>query len=249
MNKQFLIIKTGGTYPGYAAANGDFEHWTAQGMGLAPDQWICVDVRTGAPLPDPAGFAGLAITGSHDMVTDDRPWIAPTLRWVADAVKAGHPTFGICFGHQLMAHALGGRAGYHPGGPEIGTVPVALTADAGADPLFSALPDPFPVHVTHSQTALELPPDAVLLASSAHEAHQAFRLGDCAWGVQFHPEFDERITRVYVMDQAAALAAMGSKAETVAEAVRPTPASTGLLGAFAALCLDRLRLSRCPPRP
>jgi len=239
MSKQFLIIKTGGTYPDYAAGHGDFEHWTAQGMGLAPDQWTSVDVRTGAALPDPAGFAGLAVTGSHDMVTDDLPWIAPTMAWLAAAVRAGHPTFGICFGHQLLAHALGGRAGYHPDGPEIGTVPVALTADGAADPLFSTLPSPFPAHVTHSQTALVLPPDAVLLASSAHEAHQAFRVGDCAWGVQFHPEFDDRITRVYVMDQADKLAAQGKKAEDVAAGVHPTPESSGLLRAFAALCLAR----------
>ena len=239
MNTQFLIIKTGGTYDDYAAENGDFEDWTAKGMGLSPEQWACVDVRTGASLPDPAGFAGLAVTGSHDMVTDDLPWIAPTMAWLADAVRAGHPVFAICFGHQLLAHALGGRAGYHPDGPEIGTVDVTPAPAAARDPLFSALPAPFPAHVTHSQTALTLPPQAVPLARSTHEAHQAFRLGDCAWGVQFHPEFDERITRVYTLAQADKLAAQGKNAEEVAKTVRPTPESAGLLRAFARFCLER----------
>jgi len=238
MIKPFLIIKTGGTYADYAAEHDDFEHWTARNMGLAPGQWTCVDVRTGASLPEPGRFAGTAVTGSHDMVTDDLPWIEPTARWIARAVAADHRVFGICFGHQLMAHALGGQAGYHPDGPEIGTVPVTPTPAAADDPLFSALPNPFPAHVTHSQTALRLPPGAALLAGSAHDPHQAFRLGRCAWGVQFHPEFGEDITRVYVRAQADELRAMGQDPAEVEAGVRPTPEAAALLTAFARFCLD-----------
>jgi len=237
MSKTFLIVKTGGTYAEYAAAHGDFEQWTARNMGLAPDQWTSVDVRTGASLPEPGGFAGVAVTGSHDMVTDDLPWIEPTARWIARAVAADVPVFGICFGHQLMAHALGGESGYHPDGPEIGTVPVTPTPAAADDPLFSALPTPFPAHVTHSQTALRLPPGAALLARSAHDPHQAFRLGRCAWGVQFHPEFDEDITRVYTRAQADELRKMGQDPAAVEADVRPTPEAAGLLTAFARFCL------------
>ncbi len=237
--QRFLIIKTGGTFPDYAGEHDDFEHWTARAMGLGPEQWDCVDVRVNEPLPDPDRYVGSVITGSHDMVTDEFPWIAATGEWICQAVAASHPLLGICFGHQLMAQALGGEAGYHPDGPEIGTVPVILSPEAKDDPLFADLPEIFPAHVTHSQCALTLPPESVLLAQSDHEPHQAFRVGRRAWGVQFHPEFDAPATRHYVRMQAEKLEAMGLNAATVESGVTETPASTGLLKRFAALCLTR----------
>ena len=237
--QRFLIIKTGGTFPEYAGERKDFEQWTARAMGLTPDGWDCVDVRAGETLPEPDGYAGSVITGSHDMVTDDLPWITATGAWICRAVEAAHPLLGICFGHQLMAQALGGEAGYHPDGPEIGTVPVTLTDQAGDDPLLAGLPKTFPAHVTHSQCALSLPPQAVLLARSAHEPHQAFRVGDNAWGVQFHPEFDADATRHYVRMQADKLLDLGLIPAAVEAAVTDTPESTGLLKKFADLCVKR----------
>jgi len=235
--RPLLILKTGSTFDDLAAARGDFEHWTAEAMGLVSGQWVCADVRNAIAPPDPAGLAGCVVTGSHDMVTDDAGWMLAAGRWISRAVDAGLPVLGICFGHQLMAHALGGRAAYHPDGPEIGTVDVALTADAAADPLFSAMPPRFAAHVTHSQTALVLPPGSVVLATGDHDPHQAFRLGSSAWGVQFHPEFDAEATRHYVTAQAARLAAHGADPDAVLAAVRDTPESTGLLRRFAEYCL------------
>ncbi|ADU64044.1 MAG: glutamine amidotransferase [Pseudodesulfovibrio sp.] len=236
-SRPILVLKTGSTFDHLIPARGDFEHWTARGMGLAPDQWICADVRRGDPLPDPAILTGCVITGSHDMVTDDADWMLTTGRWLAGAVDAGLPMLGICFGHQLMAHALGGRADYHPDGPEIGTVPVTLTHEAARDPLFSSLPPVFAAHVTHSQTASVLPPACVVLAASDHDRHQAFRLGRHAWGVQFHPEFDAEATRHYVTAQAAKIAAHGNDPDALRDSVRETPESADLLRRFAAYCL------------
>ncbi|MUM76727.1 glutamine amidotransferase [Pseudodesulfovibrio sp. F-1] len=235
--RSVLILKTGSTFDDLAAARGDFEHWTAQAMGLTSGQWLCADVRNGMSPPDPTAVAGCVITGSHDMVTDDADWMLAAGSWLSRAMEAGLPLLGICFGHQLMAHALGGRAAYHPGGPEIGTVDVTLTAQAADDPLFSALPSVFAAHVTHSQTAIALPSGSVVLAASGHDPHQAFRLGPNAWGVQFHPEFDAEATRHYVTAQAAKLAAHGADHDTVLASVRETPESTGLLRRFAEYCL------------
>ncbi|WP_319541086.1 glutamine amidotransferase [uncultured Pseudodesulfovibrio sp.] len=236
--KKLLIIKTGGSFEEFTREHDDFEHWTANGMGLSFEDCLCVDVRTGSSLPDPADIAGCVITGSHDMVTDDLPWIHTTARWLREALHADLPLLGICFGHQLMAHALGGKAGYHPDGLEIGTVDITLTEDGMADPLMGSLPSFFKAHVTHSQTALELPPNTTLLAASDHDPHQSFRIGLHAWGVQFHPEFDTSAIHFYVQQLQEKITDQGGDVANIRETVVETPESTSLLKRFAAYCLN-----------
>lgn len=226
-------MKTGGTFPEYAAGNNDFEHWAAANMGLAHEEWQCVNVQAGETMPDPAEYAGTVITGSHDMVTDMTPWMRTAARWTRQAVAAGHPMLGICFGHQLMADALGGKAGYHPDGIEVGTVAVSRLPESKDDPIFSTLPDAFPGHVTHSQTALVLPPDSVHLATGTHDTHQAFRVGRHAWGVQFHPEFDAAAIRRYIRELTGKLTEAGRDVPAIEAAVTETPEAASLLKAFA----------------
>ncbi|WP_319469206.1 glutamine amidotransferase [uncultured Pseudodesulfovibrio sp.] len=233
--KPFLIIRTGSTFSDYAALNDDFTDWTARAMGLGQSEWSICDVRAGDPLPEPDSFAGCVLTGSHDMVTERAPWMLDAAAWLR-GVLGRIPVLGICFGHQLMAEAFGGKAGFHPNGPEIGSVDVTLNSAAKNDPLFSQLPQTFPAHVTHSQSALVLPSEAVLLASSEHEAHQAFRIGEKAWGVQFHPEFDADASRHYVRMQENLLVKQGLDAGVVYDDVRETPDSASVLRHFAAFC-------------
>ena len=237
--KQFLIIKTGSTFEDITRTKGDFEDWTAATMELAPDQWRSVNVQQGETLPDSADCIGCVITGSHDMITEGTDWMLATTQWVGEAVKAGLPTLGICFGHQLMADALGGKAAYHPDGLEIGTVDITLTDAASEDPLFAQLPTIFPAHVTHSQTALELPPDAVLLAASDHDEHQAFRFGKHAWGLQFHPEFDAEATRFYIDCLRKVIVKQGKDGDAIFAGVEETPVSAGVLRGFVRYCLGR----------
>jgi GMP synthase (glutamine-hydrolysing) len=234
--KKLLIIKTGGTFDEYAAEQGDLEHWTARGMELDTGQWECVDVQAGERLPAPAGYIGCAITGSHDMVTDNARWIRDASAWVSKAVDARLPMLGICFGHQLMADALGGKAGYHPNGLEIGTAIVTRTEASDNDPLFSTLPKVFPGHVTHSQTALAIPPGAALLATGSHDPHQAFRVGENAWGVQFHPEFDVAAILHYIDLREETIAEQGLDVDAVRKTVKETPESASILKRFADYC-------------
>ncbi|WP_319582313.1 glutamine amidotransferase [uncultured Pseudodesulfovibrio sp.] len=236
---KFLIVKVGGTFADYAAERGDFEDWTVRGMSLAESEWETVNPQNGANLPDPAGFAGAVITGSHDMVTDGTPWITDTAAWVRRAVDAGLPLLGICFGHQLMADALGGKADYHPDGVEIGTANITRTRASEEDPLFRDLPEVFPGHVTHSQTALKLPQGATLLATGSHDPHQSFRVGESAWGVQFHPEFDAPAIHEYISRREADLAASGRDVAAIRATVRDTPQSASLLKLFANYCRTR----------
>jgi GMP synthase (glutamine-hydrolysing) len=132
------------------------------------------------------------------MVTDNAPWSVRLAQWILSLHEAEIPVFGICYGHQLLARAAGGRIGYHPYGKEIGTVSVRLLPGCADDPVLQALPEAFLAHATHSQTVPALPAGATRLAANAHEPHHAFRLGECSWGVQFHPEYSVDIMRAYI---------------------------------------------------
>jgi GMP synthase (glutamine-hydrolysing) len=196
--KPLLIVKVGSTHPHIAQALGDFEHWIVEGLGTPAQPISVVDPREGHALPAIAEVAGAIVTGSHSMVTDQEPWSEQTAAWLRTMVAADVPVLGICYGHQLLAHALGGEVAYHPGGIELGTVPIHLTPAAKEDPLFGGLPSPFGGQAAHRQSVRCLPQGAVHLAGNDFEPHHAYRVGTSAWGVQFHPEFDERAIAAYV---------------------------------------------------
>lgn len=226
-----IILKTGSTYPQIRNQFGDFDAWFLR--TLADDLEVTVrDVVQSPPDFAPTDWAGIVITGSPAMVSDKEAWSEETASWITQAVEAGVPLLGVCYGHQLLAHALGGRADYHPRGRETGTHTVRLLDSASSDPLFSQLPAQFPAHLTHRQSVLELPPGAVLLANSAFEPHQAFRVGEHAWGVQFHPEFTEQIMKAYLEVQYPDIVAEGLDAQSLLREVCPTPDASGLLKLF-----------------
>lgn len=235
--KTLLIVKLGSTFPELAAQRGDFEDWAAAGLGPLTASVQTVDPLRGDPLPDYDSLAGVVVTGSHAMVTDRHPWSEQTGQWLVGLLPREIPLLGICYGHQLLAHALGYRVDDNPRGVEVGTVPVYLTAKAAEDPLFAGLPNPFLAHVSHRQSVLELPAGAAPLAWSEKEPHHAFRLGRCAWGVQFHPEFDPQIQLAYIRRETEELRAAGYDPDRLAQQVQPTPEAAGLLARFGQLCM------------
>ncbi|WP_374261147.1 glutamine amidotransferase [Zoogloea sp.] len=232
-----LIVKLGDYTPVLAARPGDFESWISAGLGDVPVR--VVDPRCGEALPAACEVAAVVVTGSPSMVTDREAWSEATARWLARRVAEGVPVLGICYGHQLLAHALGGEAAWHPKGMEIGTVSVRKSAAAWDDPLFADLPEVFPAHVVHSQTARRLPPGAECLASSDFEPHHAFRVGEAAWGVQFHPEFDAVAMKSYIAQLSGALRKGGADPDQLAAAVTETHAATSVLRRFARFVAER----------
>jgi GMP synthase (glutamine-hydrolysing) len=236
---RLFIIKTGTTFPGTAREWGDFDSWTLNGLKLKRGDAAVVDVTRGHDLPDVEACGGVAVTGSHANVTDNLPWSMAIAAWIPSLVEARIPFLGICYGHQLLAHALGGKVGFHPDGEEIGTVDIHLLPDSLTDPLFHSLPSPFLAHTTHSQTVLSLPQGAVRLASNSFEPNHAFRFGSCAWGVQFHPEYDMNIMKSYVMEQVKELEAAGRDVPHLLGTIEDTPVAVEIMRRFAAMVSKR----------
>ena len=151
-------------------------------------------------------------------------------RRLAGLAGAGVPLLGICFGHQLIARALGGRVGWDPTGGGVGTLPVTLTRDGREDDLLGPLGSPFPAQFSHRQSVLEPPPEAVILAAGEGRLCPAFRVASHVWGVQFHPEFTPEITRLYLERHRERLEADGRDVDAVRDAVGPSPAGALLAG-------------------
>lgn len=231
MRAPFLILETGVPVPSMRR-HGAFPHWIRVAAGLHAREVAVCRVSSGEPLPALDGHAGVLVTGSGAMVTDRAGWSEASAALLREAVDRGVPVFGICFGHQLLAHALGGTVDYNPRGREMGTVELDLHAPAARDPLFAGLPGRFRAQVTHLQTVLAPPPGAEVLARSDADDCQAFRVGEHAWGVQFHPEFSALHMRGYIQARADALRAEGRCPRAASGAVRPAPRARDVLRRF-----------------
>lgn len=120
------------------------------------------------------------------------PWLAATRRLVAQALADGTPMLGICLGGQMLAQVAGGTVRASYGEPEYGSTAVHLRPEAADDPLLAGLGGTVPAIERHVDAVTRLPAGAVWLASSDSCPYQAFRVGERAWGVQFHPEAEAR---------------------------------------------------------
>ena len=122
MTAPLLIVKTGTTLPHILEMRGDFDDWIAARLAWSAElQVVEVYESEASPraLPDPESVAGIVVTGSGAMVSHREPWSEATAAWLALAAQTDTPCLGICYGHQLLAHALGGSVGPTPGGREM----------------------------------------------------------------------------------------------------------------------------------
>jgi GMP synthase (glutamine-hydrolysing) len=230
-----LIVATGAALPEVRRRFGDYAAWFRRGLRLPPQAIVRVRVDRGERLPAPASVAAVLITGSDAMVSDRLPWSERTAAWLRRAADAGVPMLGVCYGHQLLAHAFGGEVAYNPRGLEIGTIAVVCTPAARRDALFAHLPREFFAQATHAQTVVRAPRGAVVLARSAQDRHQALRFAPRVWGVQFHPEFGVRPMRALIRADAAALARAGRDVGALSRDVRACAEARSVLRRFAEL--------------
>jgi len=231
--KQIALIKTGCTLEEIKPRHGDFENWFAAGLGLT--DFLQIDVFRQQALPMPEHISGIVITGSPAMVSAREDWSERTAEWLRKAVHTGMPVLGVCYGHQLLAHALGGRVGPNPAGRQIGTVNAQLVDFKIDDPLLGHLPRSFPAQTSHSEAVLKIPPGAVRLATSPLDENFALRFADNAWGLQFHPEFSAAIVSDYIRYRAGDLRREGLDPEELLAAVTEAEAASTVLKKFTRL--------------
>ncbi|WP_214110310.1 type 1 glutamine amidotransferase [Acrocarpospora catenulata] len=171
------------------------EHEAEAGLGyfggwLAGLELDVVRPYLGEAVPERAGD-GLLVLGGAAAAWEDAeyPWLPATRELIRASVAERLPVLGICLGAQLMTLACGGVVVRGEHGLEIGARTVELLPAAAGDPLLRGVPDARPVAVQyHYDVMTGLPPEAVPLATGSPYPNQAYRLGDNAWAVQFHPE-------------------------------------------------------------
>ena len=148
--------------------------------------WNALDGEDPRPSLDDIG--GVVVFGSTFNVehADEQPFIKETADLIRETVERRIPFLGVCFGGQLLAWALDAKVGEGPV-REIGFEPIHPTDDAAYDGLFSHLSDGDLAFQWHGD-AFELPAGATLLATGDQVPNQAFRVGELAWGTQFHCE-------------------------------------------------------------
>lgn len=186
------IIETGEAAPDLKARHGDYPAmFEAMFSAVDPTlDFVTVRVVTGEALPLPGAADAWVVTGSKHGVYDELPWMEP-LRHFLRLCIAGHvPVVGICFGHQILAEALGGKVVKSDKGWGVGVEEYSLVSRPS---WLTHVPDRFAVQAMHQDQVIELPEGAHVLARSEHCEYAALAYGDPespdALSLQPHPEY------------------------------------------------------------
>ncbi len=228
--KYIYILKTGTTFESTKEKLGDFDRWVKN--NIKEKNIKTVNIEKNEKLPGLKSAKGFIITGSHSMVTEELGWSRELERYIKEISSKKIPLLGICYGHQLISKALGGKADFNKKGKEIGSVKIKKLISSEKDPLLKDIPGKFYGHETHYQSALKLPSSAVVLAKNLHDRHQAVRFNDTTWGVQFHPEFDEDIMKEYIVKQEKSLEKLGFDKDKLLRGVKNCKISSRVLKNF-----------------
>jgi GMP synthase (glutamine-hydrolysing) len=234
-----LVLRTGDPVSAVAERRGSFFDLFRETVGDAWDgEWREVDLREDDVLHLPRCAAAI-ITGSAASVADRAPWTLRAEAWLRHAVLHGVPVLGVCYGHQMLAQALGGLVQRNPRGREMGTVTVTREPASDDDPLFAGFPRAFSVNMSHVDSAIVAPRGATILARTALEPHAAFRVRPLVYGVQYHPEFDADVMRGYVSARAETIRQEGLDPEALLAGAATCPWGAETLRRFVSLVAAR----------
>lgn len=184
------LVQCGSIMPALAERHGDYPLLFERLLAPFDVEITTWDVRTGAPMPGVADQDGWLVSGSASSTYDDLPWIPVAESFLRGAVEASSPLVGICFGHQLLAQALGGRVEKSPAGWGIGAhqyevvAPLPVTGDAQSVRMIAS----------HQDQVTELPDGAEVFLRTDHCPIAGYTLGADALAIQPHPEFDRALS-------------------------------------------------------
>jgi GMP synthase (glutamine-hydrolysing) len=179
----------------------DYDVLLTEGIGLPADNFSIYDVPNGNKLPYDIDFDGIVISGAAKMLTNEYNWLEPLSKWLRYFGKRNVPILGICFGHQIIAHAWGGKVLVNPNDIEVGTKQIDFKNEVKNDQLLKDYYPAINAQVSHVQSVTILPKNVVVLASSQQEPYQAFRIGNNTWGLQFHPEFNADVIKKLIISK------------------------------------------------
>ena len=150
------------------------------------------------PVPDPHAYDAIISLGGpqHANAHDKYPYLVQEKQVLREVVKQNIPFLGICLGGQILANALGAAVTRHTM-TELGFYDVQLTDAGKSDPLYQGLPGSQIVFQWHEDT-FALPTGAVHLATSENTLNQAFRMGECAYGLQYHIELTPAMLHTWI---------------------------------------------------
>jgi len=177
----------------------------------------------------------------HYGAVDDAPWLDQTLDGLREIHRLSKPTFGSCWGFQAMSRALGGSVAKDLENAELGTHPLRLTTNGLEDPVFGPLDPQFYGQMGHEDRVLQLPEDAILLASSTRVENQAYRFrGKPIYCTQFHPELtkDRLLERVRAYPEYVERIS-GLPYSEFEATCQETPQTTQLLARFVRLVMQK----------
>lgn len=240
------ILETGEVAPELLGRHGDYPSMF-RAMLSAVDPALgfeTVRVVLGEMPAGPQAADAWLVTGSRHGVYDGLPWIEPLKDFLRACVAARVPVVGICFGHQILAEALGGRAVKSDRGWGLGVQDYEIVARPG---WLAGIPDHFAVNALHQDQVVALPDGATVLARSAHCAYAAIAYGDPeapdAISLQPHPEFGAGF-----MDELLALRAGTAFAQDLAGDARASLARPVHSADWARIIVDYLHRTAGAPR-
>ena len=177
------ILKCGAVPEEMQDKHGDYTEMFSDLLG--PDlQYRVFDVENGDVPSQPDDADGWLITGSRHGVYEAHDWIPPLEQFLRDAYAASKPIVGICFGHQILAQALGGKVEKFDGGWSVGQVEYTLDGES----------ETTCVNAMHQDQVIEPPADAETFGSTDFCKHAFLRYKGNAFTMQPHPEFNDSYT-------------------------------------------------------
>jgi GMP synthase (glutamine-hydrolysing) len=240
--KVIVILQVGQAIPTVFKKYGDFDDYFIQAMDIDKSKTKTYRVFEQIEFPDPQTIAGIIVTGSGSMVTQELDWSEKTIEWLKFFLDKDTPILGVCYGHQMLAKLLGGTVNWNPNGREIGEVNVDFCENLKQDPLFKGMTptktNSLSFLATHQQSVTKLPNNVQLLGSTKLDPNHCFRYKNHIWGLQFHPEFSAQIISEYIHARAEEMTHEGLNPSEILKEIGPINHGKKLLENFRDICFS-----------